>query len=78
MTIEQITEEFDSKLKNGLQLTKRKGILTSTWMIQKTREFYYFFDIGEEFRFDLRHCYTLDDLLAELENDIFEIDMEVY
>jgi len=78
MNIEQVIEKFDSKLKNGLQITKRKGILTSTWVIYKRKEFYYFFDICEEFMFDSNHCYSLEELMFEFEGSFFEIDMDVY
>lgn len=77
MNIEQIAKEIDSKLKKGLQISKRKGLLTSTWVIYKRKNVYYFFDICEKFTFDSNHCYTKDELALEFKDSIFEIDMEV-
>jgi len=77
MDIKQIIEKIDCKLQVGLQLTKKKGIITSTWIIYKRNEFYYLFDICEELIFDFSHCYSHAELLLEFENCYFEIDMEV-
>jgi hypothetical protein len=79
MTIVGVIESLgrNKKPRNGLQLTKRKGILTSTWVLYKQKSDYYYFDICEDFIFDENHRYTYVELLEEFKNDYFEIDMEV-
>lgn len=78
MNIKEIADAFDKKQKTGFQLTKRKGVLTSTWVIFKRKELYYFFDINEKFTFDRNHRYCYEELLKEFENCFFEIDTDVY
>lgn len=58
----------------GLELTKRKGILTSTWVIYSIEKMYYYFDINEDFIFDYDHSYTYEELCEEFKNDFFQID----
>ena len=74
MTIKEITIELEKSPNQGLELTKRKGILTSTWCIYKRENYFYFFDISEDFIFDEKHKYTLEELMEEFENGYFEID----
>ena len=74
MTIKEITIELEKSPNQGLELTKRIGILTSTWCIYKRENHFYFFDISEEFIFDENHKYTLEELIEEFENSYFEID----
>jgi hypothetical protein len=77
MTIKEITIELEKYSDHGLELTKRKGILTSTWCIYKRENHFYFFDISEEFIFDENHKYTIQELIEEFENSYFEIDCVV-
>ena len=74
MTIKEITIELEKSPNQGLELTKRKGILNSTWCIYKRENHFYFFDISENFIFDENHEYTLKELMEEFENGYFEID----
>jgi hypothetical protein len=77
MTIKEITVELEKSPSQGLELTKRKGILTSTWCIYKRENHFYFFDICEDFIFDENHKYTLEELMEEFENGYFEIDCAI-
>ena len=72
--LKEITIELEKTLNQGLELTKRKGILTSTWYIYKREKNFYFFDINEDFIFDDNHKYTLEELIEEFENGYFEIN----
>lgn len=74
MTIKEIAIELEKFPNRGFELTKRKGILTSTWCIYKKENHFYFFDISEDFIFDENHKYTLQELIEEFENGYFEID----
>jgi hypothetical protein len=77
MTIKEITIELEKSPNQGLELTKRRGILTSTWCIYKRENHFYFFDINEDYVFDENHKYTLEELFEEFENGYFEIDCVV-
>lgn len=77
MTIKEITTELEKSPNQGLELTKRKGTLTSTWCIFKRENHFYFFDISEDFIFDENHKYTLQEITEEFENSYFEIDCVV-
>ncbi len=77
MTINEVLNTLDSNPNSGLELTKRKGILTSTWNIFKKKNNYYFFDVNEKLVFDKRHSYTRIELEEEFKNAYFEIDCEV-
>lgn len=73
MNITEIVIELEKSPNQGLELTKRKGILTSTWCIYKRENHFYFFDISEDFIIDENHKYTLKELIEEFENGYFEI-----
>ncbi|RKS01216.1 hypothetical protein [Flavobacterium sp. 102] len=77
MTIKEILLKLDSNTNSGLELTKRKGILTSTWNIYKRRRNYYFFDVNERIVFDKNHRYTRAELEEEFKNSYYEIDCEL-
>lgn len=73
MNITEIVIELEKSPNQGLELTKRKGILTNTWCIYKRENHFYFFEISEDFIFDENHKYTLKELIEEFENGYFEI-----
>lgn len=77
MTINEVLNTLDRKPNSGLELTKRKGILTSTWNIFKKKNNYYFFDVNERIVFNKNHRYTRIELEEEFKNAYFEIDCEV-
>ncbi len=77
MTIKEIVLQLDKKTSCGFQITKRRGILTSTWLIYKRENYYYYFDINEKIIFDENHKYSLKELEAELQNLYFEINCEI-
>lgn len=77
MTIKEIVLQLDKKISCGFQITKRRGILTSTWLIYKREKYYYYFDINEKIIFDENHKYSLEELEAEFQNLYFEIDYEI-
>lgn len=78
MTIEQLILTLEEKSNCGFEITKRKGILTSTWDIYKKEEFFYFFDVSEKIIFDENHKYTREELIEEFKNSHFTIDCELY
>lgn len=77
MTINEVLNTLDRNSNSGLELTKRKGILTSTWNIFKKKNNYYFFDVNEKLVFDKNHRYTRIELEEEFKNAYFQIDCEV-
>lgn len=50
MKIKEIIENLNLNEFKGLQLTKKRGVLKSTWLLYKKDEFYYYFDINWIFR----------------------------
>ncbi|HLF52538.1 hypothetical protein [Flavobacterium sp.] len=77
MTIKEIALKLNKKTTCGFEITKRKGVLTSTWLLYKKRTHYYYFAINEKIIFDENHKYTLEELVEAFQNSYFEIDSEV-
>jgi hypothetical protein len=77
MTIKEIALQLGEKTISGFEITKRRGILTSTWLIYKKEKYYYYFDVNEKIIFDENHKYSLEELEIEFQNSYFEIDCEV-
>ncbi len=76
MKIEELILILEKKSNYGFEITKRKGILTSTWEIYKKNKFFYFFNVNEKIIFDDNHKYTKDELIKEFQNSKFVIDYE--
>jgi hypothetical protein len=78
MTIQEIALQLDKKVISGFEITKRKGMLTSTWLIYKKEKFFYCFDVNERIIFDENHKYSLEELEMEFQNSYFDIDCEIF
>ena len=76
MNTSEILSRLKIKSETGLQLTKRNGLLSSTWLIYLRNGFYYYFDISEKIIFDENHKYSEEQFLKLFENSYFEIDYE--
>jgi thiamine biosynthesis protein ThiC len=57
-SIKQIIHYLKSSNSVGLQIKKRNGIITSTWLIYKVNEKYYYFDIDQKIEFIQNYSYT--------------------
>lgn len=77
MDIKEILLKLDSSTKSGIEVTKRKGILTSTWIIYKRKNYYYYFNVNEKIIFDDNHKYSKIELEEEFKNSHFKIDLEI-
>ena len=66
MNIVQIIEKLEQAQPFGLQITKRRGYLSSTWLLYKHHSAYYFFDINQKVEFNARYRYTAEELSAEM------------
>jgi hypothetical protein len=77
MTIKEIALKLNEKTTCGFEITKRKGVLTSTWLIYKKEKYYYYFYINEKMIFDENHKYSLEELEIEFQDSNFEIDFEI-
>ena len=77
MTIKEIALWLNEKITGGFEITKRRGVLTSTWLIYKRGQHYYYFDINEKIIFDENHKYSLEALEGEFHDSNFEIDFEI-
>lgn len=78
MKTEEILNELSKKPEVGLQLTKRSGILTSTWLLYLRIESFYCFNISEEIVINDNSKYTKTEMLHKFKNCYFEIDCEVF
>lgn len=74
MTITEIITEFGNRSKIELQLSKRNGLLTSTWLLYKRKGFYYYFDINQKIEFIDRFKYTAEELEKEFENSYYTVE----
>ena len=45
MTIKEIALELSKKTIIGFEITKRRGVLTSTWLLYKKEKYYYYFEL---------------------------------
>ena len=78
MKIEEIIEKLDSEKEFiGFQLSKRKGLIRSTWLLYKKEDSYYFFDINQKVEFIDSYKYSKSEALIEFRNSNFEIDLPI-
>ena len=77
MTIREVVKVLNNNPKIGLQLTKHKGILKSTWAIYIRGNHYCYFDVSEKFIFEKQHRYKENELFNEFKNGIYTIDEEI-
>ena len=77
MKIQEIITELKNTKSKGFQLEKRNGILTSTWLIYKKRDFYFYFDINQKIEFIDNYKYSEEELIEEFKNANFEIELSI-
>ena len=77
MKIQEIINELKNSKSKGFQVEKRNGILTSTWLIYKKKDDYYYFDISQKINFVDEYRYSENELLDEYKNANFEIDLSI-
>ncbi len=77
MSIKEVIEELKTSKHKGFQLEKRIGILSSTWLIYKKKEFYFYFDINQKISFTDEYKYTENEILEEFKNSNFKIDLAI-
>jgi hypothetical protein len=77
MKIQEIITELKNSKSQGFQLEKRNGILTSTWLIYKKKEFFYYFDINQKIEFTDDYKYSEEEILVEFKNANFEIELSI-
>jgi hypothetical protein len=73
----EILKKLEEKKMKGFQLFKRRGILTSTWLLYQKNNFIYFFDINDKIEFNDNHKYSEEEFLEEFKNSHFEIDCTI-
>jgi hypothetical protein len=77
MNITDLISQLNKMNVSGFQISKKNGLLTSTWLIYKHGDFYYFFDINQKIEFTERYKYSESELTAEMQGGIFRIDLDV-
>jgi hypothetical protein len=75
--MKEIINVMNSREVYGLQLSKRIGIISSTWLLYKKQSFFYYFDINQKIEFIDIFKYTKDELIREFQNSIYEIDFSI-
>lgn len=74
MNIQQLIDNLKISKSEGFQIQKRNGIITSTWLIYKRKNKYYYFDINQKLEFIERYSYTENEILSEFKNANFNIE----
>ena len=77
MNIIALLSQLKTTNVSGFQISKKNGLLTTTWLLYKRGDFYYFFDINQRIEFSERHKYSESELTAEMQGGVFRIDLDV-
>lgn len=77
MTIQDIILALNKQDAAGFQVSKRNGLIASTWLIYKVNTLYYYFDINQKIVFEDRYAYTETELLHEFQGHDFTIELAV-
>lgn len=72
----EVLDTFENSNVTGLQLSKKIGILSSTWLIYLKDNFFYYFDINDQIEFSNRYKYSKTEFIEDFKNAYFEIDCE--
>jgi hypothetical protein len=75
MNIKDVINTINSDKIEGLQLSKRLGIISSTWLLYKKNEVFYYFDINQKIEFTDSFKYSEEELITEFANSNFQIDL---
>jgi hypothetical protein len=77
MTISEIIDNMRTQSIEGFQLSKRNGIISTTWLIYKRGDLYYYFDINQKIEFIDRYEYSAEELIKEFKNSIYYIELAI-
>ena len=77
MNINEVINSMNSNQIDSVQLSKRIGILSSTWLLYNKDGFYYYFDINQKIEFIDMYKYTLEELIEELKFSVFNIELTI-
>lgn len=77
MNIQEVIQQLNTSKHQGFQLEKRNGILTSTWLLYKKDGYYFYFDINQKISFVDEYKYSECEILEELKNSNFKIDLSI-
>jgi len=77
MNINEVINVLNSKNVDGLQLSKKNGIISSTWLLFKKLNFYYYFDINQKIEFVSRYRYSEEELINEFKNSNYDFELVI-
>jgi hypothetical protein len=77
MNIKEVINVLNSNKVDGFQLSKRNGIISSTWLLYKKLNFFYYFDINLNIKYIDSYKYSEEELINELQYSIYEIDLVI-
>ncbi len=75
MNINEVINVLNSNKVDGLQLSKRNGIISSTWLLYKKLNSFYYFDINQKIEFIDEYKYTQEELINEFKNSNYNIEL---
>jgi hypothetical protein len=64
--------EFDA-----LQISKRNGIISSTWLLYKKGDLYFYFDVNQKVEFIDKYEYSEEELINEFKESDYLIDLSI-
>ncbi len=75
MNINEVINVLNSNKVDGLQLSKRNGIISSTWLLYKKLNSFYYFDINQKIEFIDEYKYSQEELINEFKNSNYNIEL---
>lgn len=73
----EVVDELEKLLPDGLQIVWCAGILRSTKAIYKQKGLYFVFDVNEKWNFSTKNGYTLNELLEHFQDTWWLIDYPI-
>ncbi|MDD2549482.1 MAG: hypothetical protein PHD00_05220 [Bacteroidales bacterium] len=77
MNISEIINILKYKNICGLQVSKRNGVISTTWILYKKGGFYYYFDINQTVEFVDKYKYSEEELKNEFKYSTYNIDLTI-
>ena len=77
MNISEILNIMNSENIDGLQLSKRNGTISTTWLLYKQEDYYFYFDINQKIEFKDEYKYSEKEILQEFANAHYLIELSI-
>ena len=77
MNIKEVINVLNTSKIEGLQLAKKNGMLSSTWVLYKRGKSYFYFDINQKIEFVDCYKYSEIELVREFQKSNYSIDLVI-